>query len=223
MPRTRPGLPVLLALPGLALAVAGLLHPHHLGYATSGLWWTLHLPGLLVFPLVGAALAWLVRGRRDPLAWLVRITAYVYATFYTALDVVSGIGAGYVTHRLGPGVPRPAAVSDLFAIGTPLGRIGSWALVACCALVLLDAALRLGARALPGLLLLPGAWLVHLHHIFAPAGAAGMALLGLATGALALAAGSGPRTVTRADSGTASGSGDGATRTSPDLDATSGG
>lgn len=204
MPRTRLGLPVLLALPGLSLAVAGLFHPHHLSYATSGRWWSLHLPGLLVFPLVGAALAWLVRGRRDPAAWLVRSTAYVYATCYTALDVISGIGAGFVTHRLGPDVPRPPAVSAMFAIGTPLGRIGSWALIACCVVVLVDAVRRLGARAVPGLLLLPGAWLVHLDHIFAPTGVAGMALLGIGTGALALAAESRS----------------GATRTPPRADAT---
>ncbi len=79
------------------LAVAGLFHPHHLTYDTSTRWWTLHVPGLLVFPLVGLALAALVGGRRDPVAWAVRLTAYVYATFYSALDVVSGIGAGYVT------------------------------------------------------------------------------------------------------------------------------
>ena len=33
-----------------------------------------------------------------------------------------------------------------------------------------DQVVRLGARALPGLLLVPGAWLVHVGHIFAPEG-----------------------------------------------------
>ncbi len=182
----RLGLPLLLALPALSLAVAGLFHPHHLTYDTSYRWFALHLPGLLVFPLVGGALAVLVRGRNDPLAWVIRLTAYVYATFYTALDVISGIAAGYVTHELGPGVPRPEAVSELFRIGTPLGRIGSWALIACCLLVLVDHLLRYGAPALVGVLLLPGAWLVHTDHIFSPRGVLGMLLLGLGTGALAL-------------------------------------
>ena len=67
-----PRRPLLLALPGLLLAVAGLVHPHHLMYATSTRWWTLHVAGLLVFPLVGWALAALVRGRTDGLAWAVR-------------------------------------------------------------------------------------------------------------------------------------------------------
>ena len=95
-----------------------------------------------MFPLVGVALAALVRGRTDPVAWAVRLAAYVYATFYTALDVISGVAAGYVTHELGPGVPRPEAVSLLFRIGTPLGEIGSWAL-----LVMLRAAGRRPGRA----------------------------------------------------------------------------
>ena len=176
----------MLALPGLTLAVAGLFHPHHLTYDTSWRWFALHVPGLLVFPLVGWALAELVRGRRDPVAWLVRLTAYVYATFYTALDVISGVAAGYVTHELGPDVPRPEAVSLLFGIGTPLGHIGSVALIACCAFVTLDLLAR--RRAWPALLLVPGAVLVHHDHIFAPTGVAGMFLLGVGTAATAWAA-----------------------------------
>lgn len=178
--------PLLLALPGLVLAVAGLFHPHGLSYDTSWRWFALHVPGLLVFPLVGAALAALVRGRRDPVSWVVRLTAYVYATFYSALDVISGIGAGWVTHELGPGVPRPPAVSLMFRIGTPLGEIGSWALLACVAVLAADQLARLRMPALVGLVLLPGAYLVHIGHIFAPEGVAGMALIGLATGALAV-------------------------------------
>lgn len=179
---------LLLAAPGLVLAVAGLFHPHHLTYDTSWRWSALHVPGLLVFPLVGWALAELVRGRRDPVAWLVRLAAYVYATFYTALDVVSGIAAGYVTHQLGPGVPRPDEVRLMFRIGTPLGEVGSYALIATCALLVLDRAVRRApAPAVSALVLLvPGAVLVHLDHIFSPKGVAGMALLGVGTAVTAI-------------------------------------
>lgn len=176
---------LLVALPGLSLAVAGLFHPHSLSHETAGRWFGLHVAGLLVFPLVGVALAALVRGRRDPAAWLVRVAAYVYATFYTALDVVSGLAAGYVTRELGPGVPRPDEVRLLFRIGTPIGEVGSWALLVCCAVLTVDLLLRHRAHALPALLLVPGAWLVHTDHIFSPLGVAGMALLGVACGALA--------------------------------------
>ncbi len=185
LPRTR--LAVLVALPGLALAGAGLLHPHSLSHATAGRWFGLHVAGLLVFPLVGAALALLVRGRGDPVAWVVRAAAYTYATFYSALDVISGIAAGYVTRELGPGVPRPDEVRLLFRIGTPLGEVGSVALLVCCAALALDALLRreLPAAAAGGVLVV-GAWLVHLDHIFSPRGVIGMLLLGLATAAVVL-------------------------------------
>ena len=177
----------LVALPALALAVAGLFHPHHLTYDTSWRWYTLHLPGLVVFPLVGASLAALVRGRSDSLAWAVRLAAYVYATFYTALDVISGVAAGFVTHRLGPGVPRPEAVSQLFRIGTPLGEIGSWALIAATLALLVDRVIstrRSIVTLAGGVLVLPGAWLVHQGHIFAPEGVVGMLLIGLGSAGL---------------------------------------
>lgn len=173
--------PVVLALPGVVLALAGLFHPHHLTYATSYRWWTLHVAGLIVFPLVGVALMALFRGRRDPLAWAVVIGAYAYATFYSALDVVNGIAAGYVTWSLGAGVPRPDEVRYLFHVGSPLGEIGSWALILTTVLVAGDAVARRGPRALPALVLVVGAVLVHLDHIFSPWGSAGMLLIGLGT------------------------------------------
>lgn len=171
-------------MPAVALAAAGLFHPHHLTFDTSWRWFSLHVAGLLVFPLVGLALAELVRGRSDVVAWVVRLAAYVYATFYSALDVISGIAAGYVTHELGPGVARPDEVRLLFQIGTPLGEIGSGALIACASVLVLDQLAR--RRALPVLLLVPGAVLVHVDHIFAPTGVVGMVLLGVGTAGTAL-------------------------------------
>ncbi|RYB91047.1 hypothetical protein EUA93_19145 [Nocardioides oleivorans] len=181
---TTPTRAALLALPGLTLAVAGLFHPHSLSHASAPRWTMLHVAGLVVFPLVGLALAALVRDRRDPVAGLVVLTAYLYATAYSALDVISGIGAGYVTWRLGEGVPRPDEVRFLFVIGGRIGDVGSVALIACAVVVAADALRRLGPLALPGLLMVPGALLVHVGHIFAPTGVAGMALVGLATGYL---------------------------------------
>lgn len=171
--------------PGLVLAAAGLFHPHSLSYATASRWTLLHVVALFVFPLVGVALAWLVRGRGDPVAWLIRVGAFVYAAAYTALDVISGISAGYVTWRLGEGVARPDEVRYLFTIGSRLGEVGSWALIACAMAVAIDALQRARLAALPGLLLVPGAVLVHVDHIFAPTGVAGMVLIGLASGWLA--------------------------------------
>ena len=177
----------LCALPGVALGVAGLFHPAYLTYTTSHTWWVLHVVGMFVFPLVGVGLGSLVWGRRDPVALLVLLTAFVYAVAYNALDIISGIAAGWVTWKLGPGQLRPDEVSYLFRIGTPLGQVGSIALLAAVLLVLLDALRRLRLAALPAVLLLPGAYLVHTHHIFHPEGVIGMVLIGLSTGWLAWA------------------------------------
>ena len=149
------------------------------------MWTQLHIVGLLVFPLVGLALSALVRGRTDPVSWVVRVTAFVYATAYSALDVISGIGAGYVTWRLGEGAARPDEVRFLFSIGGRIGEVGSWALIVCAAVVATDAVHRLGARAVPGVLVMPGAALVHVDHIFSPYGVLGMLSIGLGTGWLA--------------------------------------
>lgn len=173
---------VLAALPGVSLGIAGIFHPEHLNHATSGTWWGLHVAGLFAFPLVGVALIALFRGRRDPVAAVAVVAAFVYATAYTALDVINGIGAGFVTSRLGPSAPRPDEVRSLFAIGGPIGEVGSYALVVAVLVVALDALRRQQAQALPGLLLIPGALLVHLDHIFFPWGALGITLVGLGTG-----------------------------------------
>ncbi|SDS41617.1 hypothetical protein SAMN04488570_1830 [Nocardioides scoriae] len=176
---------VLSALPGLALMAAGYFHPERLDEGTAHRWWTLHVPGMLVFPLVGVALMWLFKGRRDPLAVVAVLAAFVYAIFYNALDILSGIGAGWVTSRLPSGAARPDEVRSIFAIGTPLGEIGSWGLLVAAVVVALDALLRHRLAGLPGLLLVPGAVLLHLDHIYWPQGALGIGLVGLATGWLA--------------------------------------
>ena len=182
---------VLLALPGVVLGIAGLWHPMHLTAATADRWWMLHVAGLFVFPLVAISLVSLVRGRRDPLAVLVTLTAYVYATAYSALDVISGIAAGYVTSRLPAGAPRPDEVRSLFRIGTPLGHLGSVALVLAVLLLTADVVRRApGATAtvlLAGAVATVGALLLHFFHIYPPFGSAGIALVGIGTGGLAWA------------------------------------
>ena len=177
--------PFVWALPGLVLAVAGYFHPMHLTHSSSHTWWGLHVAGLFAFPLVGVALMALFRGRRDPVAALAVLAAFVYATAYTALDVINGIGAGYVTWRLDASAPRPDEVRSLFDIGSPLGQIGSWALVLVAVVASGDALLRYGVRALPALVLVPGALLVHTDHIFWPLRSLGIALVGLGTAWLA--------------------------------------
>ncbi len=76
-------------------------------------------------------------------------------------------------------------MSLLFRIGTPLGEVGSWALLATCALLALDQIRRHGAVGAVALVLLPGAWLVHVDHIFSPRGVLGMLLIAAGTAAVA--------------------------------------
>jgi hypothetical protein len=85
-------------------------------------------------------------------------------------------------HRLGAGEPRPDEVRSRFQIGSPLGAVGSWALVAAAVLVAVDALVRRGVLAGHGLVLVPGALLVHTDHIFWPWGVLGMALVAVGTG-----------------------------------------
>jgi hypothetical protein len=175
-----------LALPGLALAVAGLFHPQYLDYSTAGRWMWVHVVGLFVFPLVGVALAWVVRGRADFIAWSVRLGGYLFATAYTALDVISGLAAGYVTVQLGPGQLRPEAVSVMFEVGTTLGDWGSWGLIGAALALVVDRARRLDVVGLgASAVLVLGAVLVRVDHIFVSTGAVGMLLVGLGTGVLA--------------------------------------
>lgn len=180
----------LLAAPGVLLGVVGSTHPRGLNPDSAQHWFLMHLAGVVVFPLVGVALAWLVRGRRDLLAVGVLLSAYVYATFYTALDVISGIGNGYVTDQLGSdAVPRPAAISQAFRIGTRLGDVGAWALLVAAALLTIDVIRRRGLAdsAVPAtVLLLLGSWFLRDEHIFWPWGVLSCFAIGLGTGWLGL-------------------------------------
>ena len=113
--------PSCLALPGLALAVAGLFHPHslshRLGAACGRL---LHVAGVVRLPArrASALMALVDRpARRRGLGWCDADGVRLRDGVRRHSDVISGIGAGYVTWRLGEGVARPDEVRYLFAIG----------------------------------------------------------------------------------------------------------
>jgi hypothetical protein len=82
-----------------------LFHPAQLTPGTAEVWWQLHVVLLPVFPLLGAALVFLLRGARGSLLWLARIAAYGYAVFYTGLDTLAGIGAGLAVAAQPAGSP----------------------------------------------------------------------------------------------------------------------
>ena len=130
-----------------------MLHPGYLDASTARAWWTLHVWLIPVFPLISVAVWVLLREERGPLAWLARIAAYGFATFYTGLDVLAGIGAGLVTDVQQGGSP---AVGRLFEIGDRLGATGVLALLLSALLTGGLLIRRHGLRAAPGTLLLVG-------------------------------------------------------------------
>ena len=171
------------AVPGVVLAGFGLIHPKFLDETTAMAWWQLHIPLIPLFPLLAAAMWLVLRGTRGVVAWAARIAAYLFACLYTALDTISGIGAGIVTERLG----GSQAVLDLFAVGDELGHIGVWYLGASTVLAAAALFPRDGLRVLPGtVVLLVAAWAFYRFHIFTPYGA--LAMLGYAIGFALLAA-----------------------------------
>lgn len=172
------------ALPGLALAAIGyLVHPGFLDASTARAWWTVHVLLIPVFPLISVAVAVLLRGVRNPFAWLALVAAYGFATFYTALDVLSGIGAGLAVEA-GYG----ELVGRLFAVGDALGRAGVWMLLAAALLTGAALARRDGVRVLPGVVVLAGSCFPFMTgHIFHPTGVYAMVGVGVGTALIAAA------------------------------------
>ncbi len=173
---------LLVALPGLALAAVGAwVHPTFLDPTTARAWWTVHVYLIPVFPLIALALWFLLRGVRGPVAGAARIAAYGFATLYTALDVLSGIGAGLVVEA-GSG----ELAGRMFAVGDPLGHAGVWLLMGAGVLTGLALLPRDGLRVLPGAAVLALACLpFRTAHIFHPTGV--YAVLGVAAGCALIA------------------------------------
>ncbi len=113
----------------MLLGIVGATHPARLTHATAHHWFVMHVVGVLVCPLVGVALMFLLRGRRDLVAVVAILAAYVYATCYTAPDVVSGVGLR--DRPVGAGTPRPDAVRLMFHIGTRFGGRGGVGALPC--------------------------------------------------------------------------------------------
>ncbi len=168
------------AVPGLLLAVLGYHHPTGLDVATANMWWTMHVPLVAVFPLLGVALWVLLRQERGPLAWVGKVGAYLFGCFYTALDALAGIGAGLVldTEKRGQ-----QSIIELIRIGDRLGYVGTVAYLVATIVVAALMLRRAGWWALPGSVLLVGAAVPFLtSHIFWPDGVLAMAATGIGAG-----------------------------------------
>lgn len=179
MPRLERWTAALAITPPVLIGLVGLTHPAHLTFDDS-LWWrNLHVVLLPLFPLLALG-PWLVARSIDRrFGWIALGLGFVYACFYTALDVLAGIGAGGLKHE------REGGLGVLFGLASDLGQVGSIALIgavaAACGCVLRVA----GLRALPGtVLLIGGAWGFWQEHVYWPGGV--LSMLALAVGWAAL-------------------------------------
>lgn len=183
-------LALLLAGPVL-LAAVGSYHPSPLSADSAERWRVLHLVMLPLFPLLGVTI-WLlvrqVRGGTDGLLALgARVGGYVYACFYTALDVLAGIANGAVVQYgadTGTDVDGPKAV--VFGEGNDVALVGNWAMLVACVLVGMVYVRRVGWIALPGTaVLLISSWSFFDSHVYPWRGV--VTMLGFGLGALLLA------------------------------------
>lgn len=159
-------------LPPLVIGLIGTTHPPHLTQDASAYWRDLHIVLLPLFPLLAVG-PWLVA--RDIDATYGRITlvlGYVYACFYSALDILAGIAAGALKHD------REGGLATVFRYASDLGQIGSVAYVgatAAAAGCLLRVA---GPRVLPGAVIaIGGAFGFMENHVYWPGGVLSMAAI----------------------------------------------
>ena len=166
---------VTVALPPLVLAAIGVTHPVHLTAASAEYWRNLHIAILPIFPLLAFAPWILVRGAGAVLGWVVGVLGFLYAAFYTALDVLAGIGAGGLAFD-GMGM----ATSTVFGLGSRLGEVGSVALIAAVVVSAGSCIVRFRTAAIPGSLLVSAGAILFLNaHIYFPVGVIGQLCLAL--------------------------------------------
>lgn len=108
---------------------------------------------LPIFPLLGVSVWILLRNLAGFVAWTGRVAAFGYMAFYTALDVLAGIGTGELLMR-STGSPPREQIDTLYAVGRDMKLIG----VGCFLLAGLATSWllirRVGRRALPGAVVL---------------------------------------------------------------------
>jgi hypothetical protein len=172
------------AVPPVALAIVGTTHPMHLTAASAEYWRNLHIAILPVFPLLAFGPWLVIRGYDAFLTWVVGILGFIYAAFYTALDVLAGIGAGGLKLD-----DMGMATGTLYGLGDSLGHIGSVALIAACAITGLASYRRYGRYSILGSVLATvGAFLFLQHHIYFPLGVLGQVCIAIGwLGVLAVA------------------------------------
>lgn len=177
-------------VPALIALAAGLTHPANLTGATAEYWRNLHIVLLFVFPAIGAA-PWLLTrrvARVGWMRWLGRVAAlggYVFATCYTALDVLAGIAGGTLVLA-----GHSDDTGQVFKIANQLALVGVIGLVVGMLAAGIVAIRYAGVAMSAGLLLaVVGSALVLPGHVWFPIGTLALALF--VAGGVVLSAGVG--------------------------------
>jgi hypothetical protein len=178
---SRAGLVLAVVAPALLTLIVGLTHPVALNASTAEWWRDLHIVLLPMFPLIGAAPWFVARRVARPWRWIAGLGGFLFAVFYTSLDVLAGIAAGAVQLD-----GHPEANASLYAIAHALGPIGGIGLAVGWAAATIGVMRITGVRAFAGLLAVVGALLVLKSHVYFPVGTFGLALLIVGGAVLAL-------------------------------------
>lgn len=166
--------------PPLLLAGLGLLHPHELDDGTAARWTGLHLVLLPVFPLLALA-PWLVARRGSRVAGgAALLLGFVFAVFYTALDLLAGVATG-VLQQAG----ETGGIRALFRTGNALSLVGVYAYLGATVLAAGVALRRARLSAVPGAVVVVLAAVSFLgSHVYWPAGVVTMLALAVGWGLL---------------------------------------
>ena len=159
-------------VPPVVIGLIGTTHPAHLTQDASGYWRDLHVVLLPLFPLLAVG-PWLVARAVDPVyGRITLVLGYVYACFYSALDILAGIAAGALKYD------REGGLGTVFGWAHDLGQVGSIAFIGATAAAA-GCVLRVsGMRALPGAVLaLVGAFGFMQEHVYWPGGVLSMAAI----------------------------------------------
>jgi hypothetical protein len=185
--RTSPRTAIAVLAPPVVIGLVGLTHPAHLTQDASAWWRDLHVVLLPLFPLLAVG-PWLVARSIEPVyGRITLVLAYVYACFYSALDVLAGIAAGALKND------REGGLATVFGYASDLGQVGSIAYIgatAAAAGCLLRVA---GAWVLPGAVLaLLGAYGFMENHVYPPWGVLSMLAIAGGWAGMLIAAGRAP-------------------------------
>lgn len=165
-------------LPPLLVAAAAASHPGRLTADDAEHWQHVHTWLIPVLPLLALGPVLVAAAVDRRLAVVVAVPAYAYATFYTALDVLAGVGGGALVRsgeRAGP----------VFGPAQDFEEIGGIALVVAAVLGVVVALRAAGPLALvPGAAAVAGAVLLWQEHLYRPWGVVAQLLLAVGWGTL---------------------------------------